>query len=86
VAQDIFSTPGTSATPTNFAAINLAGLNIDSLVISFQTPFNQTHLIDNIALSPTVIPIPAAIWFMGSGLIGLIGMRRKALKLSTLSA
>ena len=31
------------------------------------------------SLSPTVVPVPAAVWLFGSGLIGLIGMaRRKA--------
>lgn len=31
------------------------------------------------------VPVPAAIWLFGSGLIGLIGARKKALKLPELS-
>lgn len=30
-----------------------------------------------ITASSTPVPIPAAIWLLGSGLIGLIGLRRK---------
>jgi hypothetical protein len=30
----------------------------------------------------TTVPTPAAIWLLGSGLIGLIGMRKKSAKLS----
>ena len=29
------------------------------------------------SLSPTVVPIPAAVWLFGSGLIGLIGVARR---------
>ena len=33
-----------------------------------------------------VVPVPAAIWLFGSGLIGLVGMRGNTFKLSTFSA
>lgn len=29
------------------------------------------------AVGPSAVPIPGAIWFLGSGLLGLIGIRRK---------
>jgi hypothetical protein len=32
---------------------------------------------DNIAVGRNVVPIPAAVWFLGSGLLGLIGIRRR---------
>jgi len=31
----------------------------------------------NISFNPTPVPIPAAAWLLGSGLIGLVGLRRK---------
>ena len=33
-----------------------------------------------------VVPVPAAVWLFGSGLIGLLGMRKKASKVSTHTA
>ena len=36
--------------------------------------FTGTHL-DSAELGPvTVVPVPAAVWLFGSGLIGLMGM------------
>lgn len=32
---------------------------------------------DNASLEQTVVPVPAALWLMGSGLLGLMGLRRK---------
>ena len=34
----------------------------------------------------STVPVPAAIWLFGSGLIGLVGMRKKSSKVSPLSA
>lgn len=36
--------------------------------------------IDNILVTGSQVPIPGAIWLLGSGLIGLIGIRRKTTK------
>ena len=64
---------GTTATPTIIQTSNG--------VIS-GGPAGQANTINS--LSP--VPAPAAIWLFGSGLIGLIGMRKKSTKLSELSA
>ncbi len=43
--------------------------------------------LDNISVrSVSVIPEPVALWLFGSGLIGLIGMKRKSSKASIISA
>jgi hypothetical protein len=34
----------------------------------------------NVSAAPAVVPIPAAFWLLGSGLLGLIGIRRKLKK------
>jgi hypothetical protein len=39
-----------------------------------------SYYIDNISMSPAPVPIPAAAWLLGSGLIGLFGIRRKLRK------
>ena len=36
-----------------------------------------TITLQNLSASATVIPVPAAVWLMGSGLLGLIGIARK---------
>jgi hypothetical protein len=35
-------------------------------------------LFDNMSVNPTPTPIPAAAWLLGSGLLGLFGMRRRS--------
>ncbi len=37
------------------------------------------YFVDNISLTAEVVPVPAALWLFGSGLLGLVGVaRRKA--------
>lgn len=44
------------------------------------------HQFDNIVVNATSpVPVPAAVWLFGSGLVGLIGMKKKSLKTSILS-
>jgi hypothetical protein len=38
------------------------------------------------SVSAVPVPVPAAVWLFGSGLIGLIGMRKKPSKVSTIPA
>ena len=35
----------------------------------------QSYQLDNMVYSP--VPVPAAVWFFGSGLIGLVGVARR---------
>ncbi len=44
------------------------------------------HGIDNWLVTINPVPVPAAVWLFGSGLVGLIGIRKKASKISELSA
>ncbi|BDQ35479.1 hypothetical protein [Pseudodesulfovibrio portus] len=41
------------------------------------SPMYSVVTMDNLTFSPT--PIPGAIWLLGSGLVGLVGLRRKFL-------
>lgn len=45
---------------------------IDGPFPGFSANFNMTH--------PTVIPVPAAVWLLGSGLLGLVGIARRKKK------
>jgi hypothetical protein len=68
-----------------FSAVNLLGVALDTLHIDMGTAApGPTHIDDivlNTASSP--VPAPAAVWLFASGLIGLVGMKRKSAKLSS---
>jgi hypothetical protein len=32
---------------------------------------------DNVSLAPSAVPVPAAVWLFGSGLLGLVGVARR---------
>ncbi|MDX2507825.1 MAG: VPLPA-CTERM sorting domain-containing protein [Gammaproteobacteria bacterium] len=43
--------------------------------VEFSVPIGYRYTLDNIAISS--VPLPAAVWLFGSGLIGLIGIARR---------
>jgi len=56
-------------------------LQNDLLAGSFEArdlaDIEKKHASQTISLTPTFVPVPAAIWLFGSALAGLMGMRRK---------
>jgi hypothetical protein len=58
-------------------------LNDFNVSFSVSSPFfgenpNNSDLFGaSLALDGTAVPVPAAVWLLGSGLIGLLGLRRK---------
>jgi hypothetical protein len=76
LAQDSFAAPGTANTPTGYAAVNLSGIPIDSLVVSTTSNATQTLLIDNITV--TAVPEPSSFLLLGVGSLALgAWMRRR---------
>lgn len=57
---------------------NLA-ISISSLAGAWQDANNTAIVVDHIGASVTVnaVPVPAAVWLFGSGLIGLVGISRR---------
>jgi hypothetical protein len=49
-----------------------------SLTISVDTnAATENIFVDNVAFTANPVPVPAAVWLLGSGLLGLLGIRRK---------
>ena len=49
--------------------------NVGSAWVAFDgTPYTEVY---NIAVTPSAIPVPAAVWLFGSGLLGLVGVARR---------
>ncbi|MBN1906829.1 MAG: VPLPA-CTERM sorting domain-containing protein [Deltaproteobacteria bacterium] len=49
--------------------------------VSFSLYTDNTSMenaVFNISFEPSPIPVPAAVWLLGSGLIGLVGLRKKS--------
>ena len=74
-----------STTPTEFygysthLAIGFDGFETSALLNGIGTFVTEPGTDYTLLLTPTTVPVPAAVWLFGSGLIGLIGMaRRKA--------
>ncbi|MDB4517021.1 VPLPA-CTERM sorting domain-containing protein [Crocinitomicaceae bacterium] len=56
-----------------------AGLNAGGIRDGFGDAFNTLSMSysDDTGISPSVVPVPAAFWLFGSGLLGLIGIARR---------
>lgn len=76
---------GLTADWTNFGLVNLTtgpdvsgGVTVEFTAICGADPGCFSNLaIDNVEVNASVIPVPAAVWLFGSGLIGLIGIARR---------
>ncbi|SEL93466.1 VPLPA-CTERM protein sorting domain-containing protein [Syntrophus gentianae] len=72
---------GTALFDQNFATLwgsnVLTLLDVNVLDNSYGNAQFETNVANWVADSGPVVPIPAAVWLLGSGLIGLFGLRRK---------
>jgi len=64
--------------PANQLEVNIAHSNLSSAPVWLAIDSLEVELIQ----SSTSVPAPAAIWLLGSGFIGLVGMRKRSAKLS----
>ncbi len=69
-----------------FHWLSIAGGGFDTLylrngfnnAINFNAPSYNTLALDRILVDqPTVVPVPGAVWLMGSGLLGLLSLKRR---------
>ena len=83
---------GLHETGTNWQIINNTFCNNIVDVYDFQMPFNPDEewiglkfdwygeydaAVSQVVIDTKCVPIPAAVWLLGSGLLGLIGIRRR---------
>ncbi len=77
IATDVFSTTSTSY--ATFAAVSLASLAIDRLVVTADRDFTSGGTMDNIVLgTASTVPAPLSLSLVGVGLLGLALQRRSA--------
>ncbi len=70
--------PFDPATTTITGALNVSGGNIISRYSNIYLNTGDIGIgIETLTFAPTAVPIPAAAWLFGSGLIGLAGVTRK---------
>jgi hypothetical protein len=67
----IGSTPITLASSPALVNLNFSGID----KIEFTTTAGKYWLMDNANMAP--VPVPPSVWLLGSGLVGLVGLRRK---------
>lgn len=67
--------------PSNNGAITFNKITTDFTVATLdaQTTFTTAQMVYELQSPATVAPIPGAVWLLGSGLAGLIGLKRKYL-------
>lgn len=64
-------------TTTEFDISSYLAPNMDFYVMIYNGLANHAMSITTSVLEVTATPIPGAVWLLGSGLVGLVGIRRK---------
>ncbi len=82
ITVDGISTSQSGAASFNVLAGEVFGFRAHSIDSAFGA---ATTTISNFS-APAAVPVPAAVWLFGSGLMGLIAMRKKPSHLSALPA
>ncbi len=64
------------------ATAEISGLsgNYLSLAVVMKNTWGETHGFDNVKVTAATVPVPTSILLLGSGIVGLIGFRRKSNK------
>lgn len=76
LASDVFGADGFAALPTGWTASQLLNPVIGE-VFYFSAPNFESYDLTVTAYSVSTVPVPAAAWLFGSGLLGLVGVARR---------
>ncbi len=87
ITQSLIATDSGFLTPNGFrlnaVAVNLDSFSIKSnaiitdILLTFQDTTSEFGLAGALNPPPVVVPVPAAVWLFGSGLLGLAGVARR---------
>lgn len=69
--------PNNSFTTETFSLLDAAGASEVWLAFWLDGGEHDFAKIDNIEVNARIVPVPAAVWLMASGLFGLLGLRRR---------
>jgi len=80
-SNNLIESLNTSISCCSSTFFGMANLGMKSVTLS---GFGDWVAFDDLTFKPEVsaVPVPAAVWLMGSGLLGLMGFNRKAKKLA----
>ena len=61
-----------------FGGVSFPGYNWYTVQFFGETNYDNRIYVDNVSLkvTSTPVPLPGAVWLLGSALVGLVGMRR----------
>lgn len=67
-----------NAIAVDLTAFAIGGLvSVTSITLTFQDTTSEFGLAGALNPPPVVVPVPAAVWLFGSGLLGLVGVARR---------
>lgn len=77
-----YSVGGPAPTNLNTISFNAEAGKVYTVVMGGFKNGSWNSTVDGYKLTVSQVPVPAAAWLMGTGLLGLVGMRRKNKRLS----
>lgn len=74
---DFFSADYPDGDPQPYDLSFADGASTLDLTFQFVSDYDGYFMVDNIEITGNPVPVPAAVWLLGSGLLGLVGLRKR---------
>lgn len=74
---DFFSEDYPDGDPQPYDLSFADGASTLDLTFQFVNYYSGYLMVDDIEITGSPVPVPAAVWLLGSGMVGLVGLRRK---------
>lgn len=82
VGSDSFTVPSPLPPDGNVVTLSVLNPTHDILAASLTYPLDVGTGLDNIRFDVVSAPIPSSLWLLSCGIVGLVGIRRKSLRVS----